>query len=828
MTGLRQFRLAGTYFPAIVASAIAWLSVAVPADGSPSPTSESVLDLAAPQGKFDAICGSCHGAGGRGGDHAPPLVNSTRLRSRDDADLAYIVHNGTSGGMPAFSLDEVELAQFVALLRSWNPPEESQGPVSQLVAGAEIFFGTGGCGSCHMVHGQGGTNGPDLSSVALRLRREEMDVMLTDPTSQLGIRKTASCPGWAFCPDLQWTVADVTLRNGEFLRGFLRNEGEHDLQLQTFDGQLHLLLERDYASYRREEQSFMPALVSTAEQRRDLLAYLASLRRPTLGPLTTPVPPISAKEISAIARPDASEWPSYDGGPSGNRYSPLSQINRRTVGRLQAHWSFTPGGLGLEGTPIVKDGVMYVTGAQQVCALDARTGRSIWCTARSSGQAVRAGGIAEEPNKPAGGEAAARPAPAGGAVPFAGITNGNGPNRGAAVLGDRIFFVSDDAYMVCLNRLTGAVMWMVPLTDPEYRGRYYNTAAPLVVGDLIVSGVAGGDGPVRGFLVAFRADTGVLAWRFWTVPTPDEPLAATWHGRGLPYGGGATWTTGSYDPEAGTLYWAVGNPYPPANGDEREGSNLYTNSVIALDARTGRLKWHFQFTPHDLHDWDASEPLVLIDTKWRGKDRKLLLQANRSGFFYVLDRASGEFLLARPFVHKLTWARGIGKDGVPQLVPDQIPTEQGTLTCPNVRGATNWYASSFNPGTGLFYVMANEDCGIYRKTGSIYAGARDPRSPGKRYLRALDITSGDIVWEKALTGANEANYGGVLTTAGGLAFHGETGGGFAAVDARTGKTEWYYRSNDVWRASPISYMVEGRQYVAVAAGGTVFAFALSK
>jgi PQQ-dependent dehydrogenase (methanol/ethanol family) len=782
-------------------------------------------ELTATATAFEETCAACHGAGGAGGDRAPPLANSARLRAMADADVGHAIRNGLPGGMPPFAFAEDELARYVALIRLRNPTDTSAATPQQIAAGKAFFFGKGACASCHMVRGIGGTNGPDLTLVAARLKQDEIVAMLKDPTSQLGIRKTAACPGWAFCPDFQWAPVVVTMRKGPPLRGFARNEAEHDLQLQTFDGKFRLLTEKDYVSHTREARSYMPPLVATAAETRDLLAYLGSLKTLPLGAVADGVG-ASPAEIASITRPEAGEWPGYDGVPAGNRYSRLTQIGRGNVKRLEAKWSFTPGGIGLQTTPVVKDGVMYVTGAQQVCALDARAGRSIWCTARNSGQSTPAGSVVEAPRTPPAQGVVAGPGPAAGARPFAGVATGNGPSRGVAILGDRVYFVSDDAYLVALNRVTGGVMWTVPLTDPAYRGRYYNTAAPLVVGDLIVAGVAGGDTPLRGFLVAFDARTGALAWRLWTIPKPGEPLAETWKGRALPTGGGATWTTGSYDPDAKTLYWAVGNPYPATDGDERGGSNLYTNSVVALDPATGKVKWHFQFTPHDLHDWDANAPLVLADAKWRGSPRKLLLQANRNGFFYVLDRTTGAFLSATPFVKKLTWATGVDAAGAPQVTDSYVPSETGTLTCPNVRGATNWYATSFNPATRLFYVMANEDCGLYRKTGSIYAGARDPTSPGKRYLRALNIDSGALVWEKPLTGSNEANYGGVLTTAGGLAFHGETGGGFAAVDTKTGKTLWMYRTNETWRATAMSYTVDGEQYVAVAAGTNVLAFAL--
>jgi alcohol dehydrogenase (cytochrome c) len=349
----------------------------------------------------------------------------------------------------------------------------------------------------------------------------------------------------------------------------------------------------------------------------------------------------------------------------------------------------------------------------------------------------------------------------------------------------------------------------------------------LVVGDLVVAGVGGGDAPLLGFIAAYKVATGEQAWRFHTIPKPGEPAASTWRGKAMAYGGGATWLTGSYDAESDTLYWPTGNPYPDTDGTERIGDNLYTNCVVALDAKSGKLKWHFQFTPHDLWDWDATEPLVLVDAPWKGRDRKLLLQANRNGFFYVLDRTNGEFLLGTPFVKRLTWATGIDPKGRPIVNPAAKPTLGGTMVCPAVRGATNWYSTSYNPLTKLFYVMAVEDCNMYRQAGSWFVPYNDPANPPTKVLRALDIQTGKIAWEIPQLGAPESNYSGVLTTAGGLLFYGQSGGDFAAADAQTGKTLWHFNTGQVWKASPMTYTVKGRQYVAIAAGGNIFAFTLN-
>ena len=258
-------------------------------------------------------------------------------------------------------------------------------------------------------------------------------------------------------------------------------------------------------------------------------------------------------------------------------------------------------------------------------------------------------------------------------------------------------------------------------------------------------------------LAAYNALTGREVWRFWTIPKPGDPGSETWKGKAIESGGGATWLTGSYDMETDTLYWAVGNPFPATDGDDRDGTNLYTNCVIALNAKDGKLKWYYQFTPHDLHDWDATEPLLLVDAPFHGRDRKLLLQADRNGFFYVLDRTNGELLLAKPFVRKLNWASGIGADGKPQVLPANRPSSAGTKTCPAVRGATNWYSSAFSPVTKLFYFMAVEDCSVYRQShDGGYEGVRDPSDAGQRVLRAIDIETGNTSWEIPQFGSTES------------------------------------------------------------------------
>lgn len=764
-------------------------------------TVASAQDVPAPEKQYAGLCAGCHGQASTGTERGPSLINSRTLRNRSEEEIRNLIKNGTQGGMPGFGLPDDQLRSIARWVHSLNASAHDTKPAGNSIAGERFFFGTGNCGTCHMVRARGIANGPDLSNIGQQLTLRDLEELLDNPKSLTGKRSSSSCPGWAFCPQDPWAVVNVRLRDGSALRGFARGEGKHDLQLQTFDGQFHLLAESEYRNISREKTPYMPALKSSPTERMDLLAYLSSLNGIPAGALTSPQEAVSAaslqKVLQQVMQPKPEDWPTYNGTPGANRYSPLKQINVANASRLQLQWSYSIPYSGLETTPLVVDGVMYVTGPNQVCALDSRTGHEIWCYSRPRTQA---GNIAGDAAK--------------------------GANRGVALLGDRIFFASDNAHLLCLNRITGGLMWDVVV--PEKPSRYGSTGAPLVVGDLVITGVAGGDEGIRGFVAAYKATTGELAWRFYTVPARGEPGSETWKGSALEVGGGSTWVTGSYDAETGLLFWPTGNPFPDTDGDDRGGDNLYTNCVVALDVKSGKLRWYFQFTPHDLHDWDATEPLVLVDTKFRGQQRKLLMQANRNGFFYVLDRTNGKLLLGEPFVKKLTWASGIGEDGRPQLVAGNEPSLLGTKTCPAVRGATNWYSTSFSPVTNLFYVMAVEDCNIYRqsKMGG-YVPYNDPADPPTKVLRALNVETGKIAWEIPQVGAPESNYSGVLTTAGGLLFYGETGGGFAAVDAKSGHTLWHLESNQAWKASPMTYSVAGRQYVAIASGGNILSFALS-
>ncbi len=530
------------------------------------------------------------------------------------------------------------------------------------------------------------------------------------------------------------------------------------------------------------------------------MAYLSGLTgvEPGAIPIASPSA-TGGVSFDEILHPASGDWLTYNGEVSGNRYSPLAQINTANVKRMQLQWIYTvplwkqfyPDTsyyrenmqyFGLETTPLVVDGILYGTGPQQAYALDARTGQQIWRYKRK-----RTPGI----------------------VGDAGLAS----NRGLAILGDKVFMVTDDAHMLALNRTTGKPVWEAVM--PEKPMHYGGTVAPLVVKDMVIGGVAGGDWGVRGFLAAYRASDGKLLWRHWTIPKKGEPGAETWGGDPAENGGGATWTTGSYDPETDTIYWATGNPYPDGDGKHRPGDDLYTNSILALNPADGKLKWFYQVTPHDVEDWDTTAPLVLVDTVYRGEPRKLLMHVDKNGFFYVLDRTNGHVLLAKPAV-RVTWASGIGADGRPQRVPDH------GIVCPAI--GSNWNAAAYSPVTRLYYVMVIEGCDVDMAAEN--AKSADEQTP-KKYLEAINIQDGKIVWRiRQLGPADGKRDAGILATAGGLLFYGDPTGDVVAADARTGKPLWHFATNGENKASPMTYTADGKQYVVLAVGPNLLSFAL--
>jgi len=629
-----------------------------------------------PPGKriFEDRCGTCHGADGNGGEHAPAIARA--LANLQDPQLTTLIREGLPArGMPAIEVSDTDLPPLIAFVRTLRP--------------------------------RGG---------------------------------------------FQPYRKSFVLAGGRSLDGTVLNEGSEDAQVRADDNRIHLLRSAGSGRFR---------------------------------------------EVTS-----ETNWNTYNGDIGGNRYTALKQIDRTNVKRVAPKWIFRiPNAGRLQGTPVVADGVMYVTQANECYALDAGNGREIWRFQRA-----RSSGLA--------GDAA------------------TGINRGVALSAGRVFMVTDNAHLIALDRANGRLVWDVEMAD--WQLNHGATSAPLAAGSLVISGTGGGDNGAQGFVAAFDQATGKEVWRLLTLPKRGEPAWDTWKGTSLDRGGANAWFTGTYDPETSTLFWPTGNPGPDYNGDERVGDNLYSNSLLALDLASGRLKWYYQFTPHDLWDWDATETPMIINTTWEGRPRKLVVQANRNGFFYVFDRADGKLLLATQFIKNLTWASGISADGKPIKTPNQVPTAEGTHVCPSQDGATNWFSPSYNPSTGLYYIQVFEKCSIYTKRpveweqGKAYGGGTqrvDINPKPQRLLYALDLQTGKRKWELPQTGTG-SSWGGTLATATGLVFFGDDSGSFAAADAVTGKTLWSFQANTNWHASPMSYQFDGQEYIAIAAGDAILAFGL--
>jgi alcohol dehydrogenase (cytochrome c) len=504
-------------------------------------------------------------------------------------------------------------------------------------------------------------------------------------------------------------------------------------------------------------------------------------------------------------------WLSYSGNSMSQRHSRLTQITPANAGNLTLKWVFQPRTLDKEEvTPLVVDGVMYtIQSPNDVIALDAATGKTIWTYL----------------HKPA----------AGTVNPCCGNLS-----RGVAILGDKLFLASLDAQMIAIDAKTGKELWKTQAAD--YKQQYSFTVAPQVVKDKVITGVAGGEHGIRGFIAAYDVNTGKEVWRFNTVPGPGEAGYETWLGKdGKPndsylHGGAPIWVTGSYDPETNLTMWGTGNAGPDWNGDARLGDNLYSSSVVALDADTGKLKWHYQFSPHNEFDWDATQVPVLADIQFQGRPRKVMMWANRNGVFYVLDRTSGQFLLGKPFT-KVNWLTGFDEKGRPMQAPGIVPTKEGTLVYPGNQGGTNWYNPSFSPATGLFYIPTWENSSSTYVKGEEPPEFHDGQSFTGTFPRggattdeqfssivAMDPNTGERKWAFRMSAPSIE--GGILTTASNVLFGGGRDGQFVALDARDGKLLWETNLGPSVSAGPMSYQVNGKQYISVQAGSALYTFAL--
>ena len=736
---------------------------------------------------FQKNCSACHGSEAKGG-RGPDLTTGQWKWGPTDADILRNILGGIPGTqMPAFPMPEDDgrvIVQWLRSLRNAGPEERITGDAR---AGRTLFFGSAGCSKCHMFGAQGGRLGPNLSRIGEEKNAADLRKAITDPDDSLreGYR-----------------TAEVRTGDGAVIRGVIKNEDTFSLQMMDDHEKLHMFWKADAKEVTRPQRSLMPAPNLKAAELDNIVAFLKTTEPSEigLGPWTPSLDLNVGFQRIRNAREEPQNWLTYWGDYQGTHYSRLKSITPANVGSLTSQWSFQFAGTGVENTPIVVDGIMFVTGAMNnAAALDARTGRPIWRYSRR--------------------------------LPNVHAQCTVMTNRGFAILGDRLYMATLDAHLVALDAKTGSVIWDVEVAD--YQQGFSITHAPLALDGKIIVGITAGECALAGWVDAFDAATGKKLWRTYSTPRKGDPARATWSPESsADVGGGPTWMTGTYDAGTDTLFWSTGNPGADYDGTTRLGDNLYTCSVLALDPATGKIKWYFQFTPHDVHDWDATETNVLVDAEFRGRPRKLMIHADRNAFYYVLDRETGEFLLGKEFAYQ-TWAKGIDGKGRPIVLPDTDPTPKGTYVCPDATGATNWAAPSYDASTGLFYVPVREGCANYTrvtikpKAGDPFTGG-DPQEDHKRgapgAVRAIDALTGDIRWNFPMHLGTAA--AGVLSTAGGVLFAADPEGSLVGLDSHTGQKLWSYQTGGAIQSSAISYEVDGKQYVAIAGDSTLFVFGL--
>ena len=769
---------------------------------------------AAGRGKalFDRVCQSCHGPSGSG-DRAPALAGSLR---RGDADgmIFTNIRAGIRGTeMPSFSrfsTDQIwTLVSYIRSLSAVNPGPQTGLLTGDPKAGKLAFETKGGCLACHQVNDRGTAVGPDLSNAG-RLPAEALRAKIVNPN-----QAPAAAPGRGgrgargFANNTPVAVT-VKTKAGQEYRGVRRNEDSLSLQMVDTLGRYHSFEKASLAEFHIGNKSLMPddfARKLSSAEIDDVVAWLETLHGTSGG--AGPSAGLRWERIRDSDR-EPQNWLSYWGDLGGRHFSLLRQITPANVKNLQARWAVQMPGDGIvESVPLVVDGILYtsgtVGGSAAILALDARTGRQLWRYDRRQ--------KATNPYET------------------------NRVNRGVTVLGNRLFFGTLDCALVALDARSGAFLWEVQVED-TMKG-YSITSPPLPLEDRIVTGVAGGEYGIRGFIDAYDPATGKRLWRTYAVPAPGEPGNETWEGDSWQHGSGATWLTGSYDASSRTLFWSVGNPGPDANPDVRKGDNLYTCSVLALDPATGSIKWDYQFTPNDSHDWDSTEDMVVVDRVWHGAPRKLLLHADRNGVFYVLDRAGGQLLSATPFV-RATWVTGWDALGHPLLAPNGAASAAGNFVYPSGGGGTNFQAPSYSSVTGLFYTMYHDGGGRYTygpapyEPGRLFSGRgggftpRPPPAPGQapdsQGIMAIDPENGKVRWKFELV--QNGLQPGVLATAGGIVFAATAEGTLLALDATTGAALWHFYAGASIPSSPMSYSVDGKQYVAVSSANVLYSFAL--
>jgi acido-empty-quinoprotein group A len=508
--------------------------------------------------------------------------------------------------------------------------------------------------------------------------------------------------------------------------------------------------------------------------------------------------PYLAQELNpdTLLKPATNNWPTYNGDYSGRRHSPLKQINTSNVSDLAAAWQYRATGYGTGGfgsviksTPLEVHGILYFTMPDNVWAVDARTGREVWHFKYPQNEGNHIG------------------------------------QRGVAMWGDWLYFETPDCNLISLNAKDGKERWRHQIADVKLE--YFCTVSPLVVGNHIVTGVGGDSLDNPGFLESHDPETGETQWRWNTEPSAGQPGSESWpDADSRTHGGGMTWLTGTYDPDLHLLYWGTGNPNPVHAGAGRKGDNLWTCSIVALNVDSGKMAWGYQVSPHDTHDWDAVQTPILFDGDFNGKPRKLIAQASRNGYFFVLDRTNGEHLLTKPFIDS-NWSLGINDKGQPIPDPKKEPSRNGTLVSPSSNGASNWFAPTFDPSKGLFYVVTSQSYSVFYLTAEGKAEGFAGRDDFLNYpgmIKAIDYKTGEVRWTHDIGAMGP----GLLSTEGNLLFTGDNAGHIMALDSATGKTLWHTTVGATQANGAITYELDGKQYVVAGAGDSLYAFALAK
>jgi alcohol dehydrogenase (cytochrome c) len=782
------------------------------AEAAKNPFTGQAAAIAAGRTLYDAQCQRCHAQG---------FANFRR--GSGDGEIFLNIRNGIRNtAMPAFTqLSTDQIWQIVSYMRTLNAPA-APGTVSSAAGGGDaasgksVFEGKGGCLACHQFNGKGTPVGPDLTFTSLDAA--QIQAFITNPNAPAAVgggRGRGGRGGRGGGAAAHATVT-ATTAEGKVYKGTRKSQDSFTIQMVDTAGVFRSFDRAALKDLKIDMTSLMPADYAarlSAAEIRDVAAYLKGSADPAAQ--ADPAHAVLTWNRLLNASKEPANWMTYWGNLAGTHYSGLGEITAANVKGLQAQWMTPIAGEGqIQATPLVVDGIMYTTGpvgaanagSTQVLALDAKTGKVLWRYDRP--QKVR--------------------------NPY----ENNRVNRGVSILDNRVFVGTLDAALVALDARTGKQLWEVQLADTKEG--YELTCPPLVVKDKIITGISGGEFGIRGFLEAYDPATGKKLWHWNAIPGPGEFGNDTWEGDSWQHGAGGTWLTGVYDPALNLVYWTVGNPGPVINGDMRKGDNLFTASVVAIDPDTGQRKWHYQFTPNDTHDWDSTEDTILVDRQWHGQARKLMLHADRNGVFYVLDRTNGKLLSATPFV-RATWVKEWDANGRPVFADNWRANAEGVTVYPSLGGGTNFQAPSYSAKTGWYYLVYHDSPGNYSAGPQAYEAGRQYQGrgngggfgpppagaqPNTQGVMAIDPETGKAQWKFEL--AQAALPPGVLATAGNVVFAATTEGYFIALDAVSGKLLWKYHTGAPLAASPISYAVDGRQYVAISGTGGVFAFALPK